>query len=109
MRLSGYRIMWLFCYFDLPTETKTHRKAYAKFRKHLLKDGFLMHQFSVYIRHCTSYEATEAHLKKVERYLPKYGKVSLLTITDKQFENIKNYFCREHSPPPGAPQQLEFF
>ena len=101
--------MWVFCFFDLPTETKKQRKAYTGFRKFLLKDGFLMHQFSVYIRHCSSYEAQESHIKKVEKNLPKEGKVSLLTVTDKQFENIHNFYCREKAVLPNTPQQLHFF
>ena len=71
MRLSGYRIMWLFTYFDLPVETKADRKAYTDFRKALLKDGFTMLQYSVYIRHCPSMESTEAHIRRIEKALPK--------------------------------------
>ena len=38
--------------FDLPTETKSQRRTYARFRKRLLEDGFVMMQYSVYTRHC---------------------------------------------------------
>jgi CRISPR-associated protein Cas2 len=38
--------MWIFVFFDLPTETAALRKEYAQFRKKLLKDGFQMQQFS---------------------------------------------------------------
>ena len=51
MRLNEYRIMWVLVLFDLPTETKKERKAYADFRKKMLKDGFTMFQFSIYLRH----------------------------------------------------------
>lgn len=34
--------------FDLPTETAEDRKNYRRFRKFLLSEGFLMHQYSVY-------------------------------------------------------------
>ena len=51
-RLSEYRIMWVLVLFDLPTETKKEKKAYADFRKNLQKDGFTMFQFSIYVRHC---------------------------------------------------------
>ena len=47
-RLSEYRIMWVLVLFDLPTETKKEKKAYADFRKNLQKDGFTMFQFSIY-------------------------------------------------------------
>ena len=42
--------MWLFVMFDLPTQTKKNKKDSALFRKNLEKDGFVMHQYSVYIR-----------------------------------------------------------
>lgn len=41
-RFSEYRIMWVLVFFDLPTETKKEKKAYADFRKNLQKDGFTM-------------------------------------------------------------------
>ena len=56
MELNAYRIMWILVFFDLPTETKLERKRYAQFRENLLKDGFGMFQFSIYIRHCSSRE-----------------------------------------------------
>ena len=42
MDLNGYRIMWLFVFFDLPTETKKDKKNASGFRNNLLKDGFSM-------------------------------------------------------------------
>lgn len=48
--------MWVIVMFDLPTDTPKARKAYARFRTDLLKDGFTMMQYSVYIRHCASIE-----------------------------------------------------
>ena len=47
-RLNAYRIMWTLVMYDLPTETKKERKAAAKFRKDLLRDGFNMFQFSMF-------------------------------------------------------------
>ena len=44
-RINEYRIMWLLVFFDLPTDTKKDRKAYATFRKQLINDGF--HHVSV--------------------------------------------------------------
>ena len=47
-RFSEYRVMWILVLFDLPTETKKDKKAYAEFRKKLQRDGFTMFQFSIY-------------------------------------------------------------
>ena len=45
-RFNEYRIMWVLVLFDLPTETKKEKKAYADFRKNLQKDGFTMFQLA---------------------------------------------------------------
>ena len=50
MELNGYRIMWLFVFFDLPTETKKDRRNSSGFRNSLLKDGFSMMKYSVYFK-----------------------------------------------------------
>ncbi|MCK6614916.1 MAG: CRISPR-associated endonuclease Cas2 [Ignavibacteriaceae bacterium] len=93
--LSGYRVMWLFVLFDLPTETKADRKIYTEFRKRLLKDGFHMYQFSIYCRHCASRENRDVHLKRVKRFLPPKGHIGILSITDKQFGMIELYYGRK--------------
>ena len=48
--------MWVFVFFDLPTSTPKERKAATSFRQELLKDGFTMFQYSLYMRHCASME-----------------------------------------------------
>lgn len=50
-----------------------------------------MMQFSVYIRHCGSYESMDVHVKRVKSLIPKYGAVSILSVTDKQYSNIYNF------------------
>ena len=107
--LNGYKIMWLYIMFDLPVETKLQRKAAAQFRKDLLKDGFVMHQFSVYIRHCASFEASEVHIKRVKTMVPDEGLVSILKVTDKQFGDTIQFVGKKRSPPPSQPIQLELF
>lgn len=101
--------MWLIVFFDLPTDTKKERKAAAVFRQHLLKDGFTMFQFSIYIRHCASKENMEVHTKRISTFIPTYGKVGIMGITDKQFEEIKLFYGKKPQKPnvPGA--QLELF
>src|SRR2546430_13570223 len=42
----------------------------ARFRKGLLKDGFMMLQYSVYARHCASEENAHVHIQRVERMVP---------------------------------------
>ena len=107
--LSAYQVMWLYVFFDLPTNTKAQRHAAAKFRKELLQDGFIMMQYSVYIRHCASKESIEVHLKRVKTIAPAEGIVTVLQITDKQFGNTIHFVGKRTQPPPETPMQLEFF
>jgi CRISPR-associated protein Cas2 len=109
MELNGYRIMWLFVFFDLPTGTKKNRRDAQQFRLNILKDGFSMMQFSVYVRHCASSESADVHEKRIFNLLPPLGKVSLLRITDKQFGNICNFWGSIEAPKPEQPKQLELF
>ena len=108
-RFSEYRIMWVLVLFDLPTETKKDRKASAEFRKNLVRDGFTMFQFSIYIRHCASQENAAVHIKRVKSFLPEYGQVGILCITDKQFGNIELFYGKKLQGVTAPGQQLELF
>jgi len=108
-RLNQYRIMWIMVFFDLPTETKKHRRNAAKFRKNLLEDGFSMFQFSIYMRHCASRENAQVHIKRVKTFLPPDGHVGIMQITDKQFGMIELFYSKKETKKPDMPQQLELF
>ncbi len=101
--------MWILVLFDLPTVTKKDKKIAAQFRKNILKNGFTMFQFSMYIRHCPSRENAEVHIKRVKSFLPQFGHVGILSITDKQFGEIEVYFGKKPTKPPTGGQQLELF
>ena len=108
-RFSAYRIMWVLVFFDLPTETKKERKVAGIFRKKLLKDGFTMFQFSIYLRHCPSRENAKVHTKRVKMSLPEHGKVCILEITDKQFGNMELFHGIKEVELPKQTQQLQLF
>lgn len=108
-RLNQYRIMWVFVYFDLPTETKKERKNYSIYRKSLIKDGFSMIQYSIYARHCNSRENAEVHKKRAKTYMPEKGEVMIMEITDKQFGMIEFFRGARSVDKPDTPQQLELF
>ncbi len=101
--------MWLFVFFDLPTETKKDRKNASNFRNTLLKHGFSMMQFSVYVRHCASSESADVHEKRIQNMLPPLGKVSVLRVTDKQYGNIMNFWGKKTVEKAPMPRQLELF
>lgn len=83
------KFMRMIVFFDLPVVTAKERKAAAKFRNFLLKDGYHMVQFSVYSRICNGMDAVEKHQIRLNLNLPEKGAVRLLTITEKQYESIQ--------------------
>ena len=74
--------------FDMPTETAEERKAYRKFRKFLLSEGFIMHQFSVYSKLLLNNSANKAMIDRLQANNPKKGSITLLTVTEKQFARM---------------------
>lgn len=101
--------MWIIVMFDLPTETDSAKKDYRAFREGLLADGYFMLQFSVYARHCASFENGEVHMKRVSFSIPPDGQVRVMSFTDKQFQKHLVFYgkIRKSSPPPA--EQLTFF
>lgn len=107
--LNQYRCMWVLVFFDIPVESKKQIKAATKFRKDLIKDGFTMFQFSIYMRNSPSRENAEVHTQRVKNMLPEYGHIGILKITDKQFGMMELFFSKRNIEKPGLAQQLELF
>jgi len=108
-RLSGYRLMWMVVMFDLPVLEKAERKAATDFRHGLLDMGFDMSQFSVYMRFCTSPRQLQTYSKRVEAMLPEGGRVSILQMTDKQYERIQIFRGRMRHAPEKRSDQYHLF
>ena len=96
-------------FFDLPTDTKKDRKTYTDFRKKMMKDGFTMFQFSIYLRHCPSRENADVHVKRVKAALPEKGNIGILIVTDKQFGTMELFQGKKQAEVDTPYQQLELF
>lgn len=81
--------MWVMVFFDLPVVKKEQQRAANKFRLFLLKDGYIMLQFSVYARVCGSPDSAEKHILRVKKNLPKEGSIRALQVTDKQYSRME--------------------
>lgn len=83
------RFMRVFVFFDLPVLTSSDRREYRKFRKHLIKAGFVMQQESVYSKLVLNSSVAKTVASHIENMAPPCGVVELLIVTEKQYENIK--------------------
>ena len=80
--------MRVLVFFDLPTDTASDKREYRKFRKMLIKTGFVMMQESVYSKIVLNSTAKDMVLDIVRKNKPPVGLVQALTITEKQFAGI---------------------
>ncbi len=85
----SYRFMRVLVFFDLPVLTSDDRRAYRKFRKSMLKKGFIMLQESVYCRMALNKTMADQILDSIKRDKPEKGLVMSLLITEKQFERME--------------------
>lgn len=81
--------MVIFVMFDMPTETKADLTKYRNFRSKLFDLGFIMFQYSVYIRFCRSLSIAEKYERKVEQFAPLNGSIRVLRITEEQYKQMK--------------------
>lgn len=74
--------------FDLPVITEEEKRIYGKFRKFLLKDGYIMMQYSIYSRVCKNSDDVEKHVNRIKQNLPDKGNIRLLQVTEKQYNDM---------------------
>lgn len=89
--------MRVIVFFDLPVQTVEQRQEYTRFRKYLLKDGFLMMQESVYCKLALNLSAAGAVMENVCKNKPADGLVQMLIITEKQFGRMEYVVGEAHS------------
>ncbi len=82
-------------FFDLPVVTVEDRKNYRRFRKQLVKNGFIMLQESVYCRMALNQNVANAITNSIRNNKPPKGLVQVLTITEKQFSRME-YIAGEY-------------
>ena len=75
--------------FDLPVTTVAGRKEYTRFRKFLIKSGFMMLQESIYCKLATNDSAADAIISSVRAHKPEDGLVQVLRVTEKQFARME--------------------
>lgn len=81
--------MRMLVFFDLPTVKAIDRRNYNRFRKFLIKEGFIMVQESVYCKLVLNHSIMNSVKKRVEKNAPQKGLVQLLCVTEKQYASIE--------------------
>lgn len=85
----SFRYMRVMVFFDLPTLTIKDGREYRIFHKFLIKNGFIMQQYSVYSKLCLNQSQANSVLGVLRASVPQKGLVQVLTITEKQYAGIE--------------------
>lgn len=80
--------MRLLVLFDMPMDTAAQKREYNRFRKCLLKWGFIMLQYSVYSRLCQNDSDSDKQIIRIKLFNPKFGNIRILKITEKQYNSM---------------------
>ena len=81
--------MRIFVFFDLPMDTLEEKREYRKFRKALIKNGFIMMQESVYCKLMTTPSVENSVKNMIQMNKPSKGVVQTLVVTEKQFVKME--------------------
>ncbi len=86
----SYRFMRVMVLFDLPMQSSEDRRVYSRFRRKLMKSGFMMLQESVYVKMALNSTQVNQIVNEVKKIKPEKGLVQVLSITEKQFQNMEH-------------------
>ena len=100
---------WVLVFFDLPVGTDEERRDANHFRRDLLKDGYLMVQFSVYARPCGSADRVDTQVRRLKSKIPPKGEVRALTVSDAQWGRMIIMRSQKISASEVMPKQMLFF
>ena len=100
---------WVLVLFDLPVGTPEERKAATNFRKDLVKDGYIMVQFSVYARPCGSADRVETQVRRLRPKIPDKGEVRSLIVSDAQWGRMLVMRSHQRVESEKQPEQMMFF
>ena len=76
-------------FFDLPVATIKDRREYSRFRRFLIKSGFIMLQESVYCKLAQNQSVVESVSESIRKNKPPKGIVQTLVITEKQYSRME--------------------
>lgn len=85
----SYRFVRIIVFFDLPVQTVESRRNYSKFRRFLIKNGFMMMQESVYCRMVLNQNIANNVISNIRSNKPPEGLVQVLAVTEKQFSKME--------------------
>ena len=83
------RYMRIILFYDLAMKEVNDLKSYTKFRKWLIKRGYIMLQYSIYVKVVNASTKLKYEITAIKKVLPKHGHVRVLSVSDAQYGNMQ--------------------
>ena len=83
-----YRQMRLILIYDLPVIEESDKRIYSRFHKNIIKLGFYMLQYSVYVKVINNDTSLKQSILKIEKIIPEKGNIMIMKITEKQYQDM---------------------
>ena len=74
-RINMPKFMRVMVFFDLPVTSERERRVATQFRNFLIKDGYYMLQYSVYVRLCGGQDSVDDALNRLKYAAPHTGSI----------------------------------
>ncbi len=94
--------------FDLPVITVSERREYTRFRKYLVKSGFLMMQESIYTKLTPNLTSANLIVASIRKNKPSSGLVQVMKVTEKQYSKIEYIVGKAQSEILNSDERLVF-
>ena len=86
--INLYRQMRLILIYDLPVLEESEQKIYRKFHTNIIKLGFYMLQYSIYVKVISNDTSLKQYMSKIEKIIPEKGNIIIIKITEKQYQDM---------------------
>lgn len=83
------QFMRLLLFYDLPMNEEKEKRIYNRFRKYLIRNGYMQIQFSVYSKIFSNRDSAIKHISVLKNNLPPEGSVRTMLVTEKQYSRME--------------------
>ena len=101
--------VWAVVFFDLPVDTKAHRRDANRYRIQLLELGFGKIQLSVYAKYLINSSGLDWLASRITLGIPDGGFVRMLHVSDVEWSKMVRIEGRKLVESESRPQQLTIF
>ena len=87
-RRPSSRQRYLLLFFDLPNKDRDDQRIYRRFRKTLIREGYVQLQKSVYLKSIRNYSSMGEEIRKVQGSAPLNSDIKIIPFTSESIRKV---------------------